>query len=105
MPEIAGPVHDIASFGWTAKPEPLVYDEVLRREAVADPGTILFAEDRSENLGPARARGIRCVWIDEDAFGDWTESVNGSWDAVPWHWKLKTLSDLPLLLLPRLGAA
>ncbi|MEK7395220.1 MAG: HAD family hydrolase, partial [Fibrobacterota bacterium] len=103
LPGIGGPVHDIASFGWTAKPEPRVYDEVLRREAVTDPGTVLFAEDRAENLAPARARGMRCVWIDEDASGDWTDSVNGRWDTAPWHWKLRTLTDLPVLLLPRLG--
>jgi putative hydrolase of the HAD superfamily len=103
LPGISGPVHDIASFGWTAKPEPRVYDEVLRREAVTDPGTVLFAEDRAENLGPARARGMRCVWIDEDASGDWTDSVNGTWDTASWHWKLRTLTDLPVLMLPRLG--
>jgi len=104
LPAISGPVHDIASFRWTAKPEPHLYDEVLAREAVSDPGSVLFAEDRAENLGPARARGIRCVWIDEEASGDWTDSVGGAWDTVHWHWKLKTLSDLPVLLLAHLGS-
>ncbi len=63
---------------------------------------MLFAEDRSENLGPARERGVRCVWIDETGAGDWTGPGAG-WDAVPWHWKLRELADLPVLLLPRLG--
>ncbi len=103
FPELVGLVHDIASFGWTAKPEPHLYDEVLRREAVEDPGTVVFAEDRAENLGPARARGIRCVWIDEEAMGDWTGPDGLVWDSVVWQWKLRTLSDIPLLLLPHLG--
>lgn len=103
FPGLVGRVHDIASFGWTAKPEPRVYDEMLLREAVADPATVLFAEDRSENLGPARERGIRCVWIDETGAGDWSVPSGAGWEVVPWHWKLRELSDLPVLLLPRLG--
>lgn len=100
---LVGNVHDIASFAWTAKPEAHLYDEMLRREGVVDPGRVLFAEDRAENLAPARARGIRCVWIDERAGGDWTEGEGGRWDRVPWHWKLRELARLPLLVLPHLG--
>jgi len=96
-------VHDIASFGWTAKPEAHLYDEMVRREGIVDPGRVLFVEDRAENLAPARVRGIRCVWIDESSGGDWTESEGGLWDRVPWHWKLRELADLPLLLRPHLG--
>ena len=111
FPGLVGKVHDIASFRWTAKPEPHLYDEMLLREGVEDPGTVVFAEDRAENLGPARARGIRCVWIDEQGTGDWleavgTESVDApprGWESVPWHWKLRELADLPALVLPRLG--
>lgn len=96
-------IHDIVSFEWTAKPEAHLYDEMLVREGVDDPGRVLFVEDRAENLAPARARGIRCVWIDETSGGDWTESEGGLWDRVPWHWKLRELAQLPLLLKPRLG--
>lgn len=103
LESLVGRIHDIASFAWTAKPEIHVYDEMLKREAIADPGKVVFVEDRAENLAPARARGIRCIWIDEKSTGDWTESEQGAWDSVPWHWKLPILSDLPWLLKPRLG--
>ena len=101
--DLVGGIHDIASFSWTAKPEPQLYDEMLRREGIEDPGSVLFAEDRAENLAPARARGVRCVWIDETGSGDWTEGENGRWEETPWHWKLRGLADLPVLLRDHLG--
>jgi putative hydrolase of the HAD superfamily len=95
-------IHDIESFGWRSKPEPAVYEELLRLEG-ADPSTILFADDRAENLAPARALGIRCVWMDEDGRGDWTDRDGHPWDGLPWQWKIRDARLLPALLLPRLG--
>jgi len=95
-------IHDIESFRWRSKPDPSVYSELLRQEGT-DPAAILFADDRAENLAPARALGIRCVWVDEDERGDWTDRDGRPWDGLPWQWKVRNAGRLPALLLPRLG--
>jgi putative hydrolase of the HAD superfamily len=97
-----GGIHDIESFHWRSKPDPAIYEEVLRLDG-ADPASILFADDRAENLAPARALGIRCVWVDEDERGDWTDRDGHPWDGLPWQWKIRNPHRLPALLLPRLG--
>lgn len=95
-------IRDIESFQWRAKPEPSLYARMLEIDG-GDPRRILFAEDRARNLAPARALGIRCVWVDEDRRGDWTDLDGSPWDGVPWHWKIPTIHHLATLLLPRLG--
>jgi len=97
-----GGIRDIESFHWRSKPDPALYEEILRADGT-DPPTILFADDRAENLAPARALGVRCVWIDEEERGDWTDRERRPWDGLPWQWKLRSLHRLPALLLPRLG--
>jgi len=95
-------IRDIEAFGWRAKPEPALYSNFLEVDG-GDPKGILFVEDRAQNLAPARDLGIRCVWVDEDASGDWTDREGRPWDAMPWHWKVRAVHDLAVLLLPRLG--
>jgi putative hydrolase of the HAD superfamily len=97
-----GEIRDIESFRWRSKPEPALYEEILRLDGT-DPAGILFADDRAENLSPARALGIRCVWVDEEEKGDWTDAERHPWDGLPWQWKIRSLHRLPALLLPRLG--
>jgi putative hydrolase of the HAD superfamily len=95
-------IRDIESFGWRSKPEPALYAEMLA-EAASDPQGIAFVEDRAANLGPARDLGLRCIWVDEDSSGDWTDREGRPWDGMSWHWKIPSIHFLPVLLLPRLG--
>lgn len=95
-------IRDIESFQWRAKPEPMLYAQVLACDG-GDPEGILFVEDRPKNLAPAKDLGIRCVWVDEDGGGDWTDRDGSLWDGMPWHWKIPSVHRLTVLLLPRLG--
>ena len=95
-------IRDIESFQWRSKPERALYARMLEIDG-GTPEGILFVEDRVQNLSPARDLGIRCVWVDEDGSGDWTDIEGRPWDGMPWHWKIPAARDLSVLLLPRLG--
>lgn len=96
-----GAIHDIAAFGWNAKPHPAPYVQVLAHEA-DDPERVVFLDDRPENLAPSKTMGVRGVLIDELHESDWI-GPDGTWASVPWSFKLRSTRDLPRLLLPRLG--
>ncbi|HNY31810.1 MAG TPA: NUDIX domain-containing protein [Fibrobacteria bacterium] len=100
--EGCGRIHDIASFGWNAKPHPGPYHQVLEREADRS-SRVVFLDDRPENLAPARALGVRGVLVDEFLESDW-RGPDGTFQSVPWSFQIRSLSHLPRLLLPRLGS-
>ncbi|MBK8802654.1 MAG: NUDIX domain-containing protein [Fibrobacteres bacterium] len=99
--EKMGAIHDIASFGWNAKPHPAPYHQVLLLQA-DDPDRVVFLDDRPENLAPSKALGVRGILIDELTASDWI-GADGTWATVPWSFKLRSIRELPRLLLPRLG--
>lgn len=45
-----------------AKPEPAIYEEMLRRLGLAA-GEVVFVDDRAENVAAAAALGIHVVWF------------------------------------------
>lgn len=95
-----GSIHDIASFSWSAKPEPSLYRLVLDREG-ADPSDVAFVDDRADNLAPARALGIATILVDEDDAHDWTES--GEAGKCPYAFKIRHGREIAWLSRPGLG--
>ena len=55
-------VHDIHAMHYLPKPDPRAYSGLCTRFGV-DPATALFADDMAHNLGPAKALGMRTVWV------------------------------------------
>ncbi|MBV7255731.1 pyrimidine 5'-nucleotidase [Pacificimonas sp. WHA3] len=56
-------VHDIHAMDYRPKPEPGAYRGMCKRHDI-DPERSLFVEDMARNLAPAKALGMRTVWID-----------------------------------------
>ena len=56
-------IHDIHAMNYRPKPEPGVYRELCQRHAI-DPQRAVFFEDMARNLAPAKAMGMRTVWVD-----------------------------------------
>ncbi len=59
-------IFDIECFGWRSKPDPTVYTEIEHRIEARGPDLILV-DDRTVNLGPARERGWRTVFVHPEA--------------------------------------
>lgn len=106
-PEDLGGIHDIESFGWRAKPDPDLYDEVLRREQVR-PEDVAFVDDRAENLEPARRAGMLPILVDEEGRHAWLESAASSDEPAeegPYLAKIERIADLVWLTRPRLATS
>jgi putative hydrolase of the HAD superfamily len=55
-------IWDIAACGYVPKPDPAVYDAMVRRFAIA-PRRAAMIEDMAKNLAPAAALGMTTVWL------------------------------------------
>ena len=58
-------VFDIHAADYVPKPEPVVYDQLLRRHAIAPRRAMLF-EDIARNLKPAHDLGMTTAWVRVD---------------------------------------
>lgn len=56
-------LHDIHALGYVPKPQPPAYLHLCESHGIA-PARSLFVEDMARNLAPAKAIGMRTVWID-----------------------------------------
>lgn len=56
-------LHDIHALSYVPKPQPPAYRHLCDTHAI-DPVHALFVEDMARNLAPAKAIGMRTVWID-----------------------------------------
>ncbi len=61
-------VFDIVASDYRPKPEPEVYDKLVREHRVHAPASVMV-EDMARNLKPAAALGMTCVWVRTDS--DW----------------------------------
>lgn len=59
-------IFDIAAADYVPKPEPVVYDRLVGRYAIAPRRAILF-EDMARNLKPAHDLGMATVWVRADS--------------------------------------
>jgi putative hydrolase of the HAD superfamily len=81
-------LHDIHAMDYVPKPDPLAYQWMCERHAIA-PERALFVEDMVRNLAPAKALGMTTVWIDngseqashgfDPAFIDYRIADIGEW--------------------------
>lgn len=55
-------IHDIHACAYRPKPDPASYAGLCARLSVA-PETALFVEDMARNLRPAKALGMKTVWV------------------------------------------
>ncbi|AGH49480.1 MULTISPECIES: pyrimidine 5'-nucleotidase [Sphingomonadales] len=55
-------IHDIHACAYRPKPDPASYDAMCAALNVA-PRTALFVEDMARNLKPAKALGMKTVWV------------------------------------------
>jgi putative hydrolase of the HAD superfamily len=58
-------IYDIEAARYIPKPDPSIYDDVVRRFGVI-PGEAVMVEDVARNLIPARALGMTTVWVETD---------------------------------------
>ncbi len=58
-------VFDIHAANYLPKPEPVIYDELVKRHAIAPRAAILF-EDIARNLKPAHELGMTTAWVKVD---------------------------------------
>ena len=58
-------IYDIAAARYVPKPDPAVYDDLVRRHAVVPHQTVMV-EDVARNLIPARALGMTTVWVETE---------------------------------------
>ncbi len=58
-------VFDIHAADYLPKPEPVVYDMLVKRHAIAPRGAVLF-EDIARNLKPAHELGMTTAWVKVD---------------------------------------
>ncbi|MCB9496480.1 MAG: HAD-IA family hydrolase [Fibrobacteria bacterium] len=101
--DLVGTIHDIESFGWSAKPDPGVYRSVLEREGVVGE-VVAFVDDRVDNLVPARTLGMETILVDEGGRHAWREEGMTDVDALaPYGFKVRRAGDLLWLAHPRLG--
>jgi putative hydrolase of the HAD superfamily len=56
-------MHDIHAMDYVPKPNPAAYAALCARHGI-DPARALFVEDMARNLAPAKALGMKTVWID-----------------------------------------
>jgi len=56
-------LHDIHALSYVPKPQPGAYTHLCETHGI-DPTRALFVEDMARNLAPAKAIGMRTVWID-----------------------------------------
>ena len=68
-------VFDIHAASYLPKPDPKVYDELVRRHAIA-PRRALLVEDIARNLAPAAALGMTTAWVRVDA--PWAQPEEGA---------------------------
>ncbi|MCC7046626.1 MAG: pyrimidine 5'-nucleotidase [Alphaproteobacteria bacterium] len=59
-------IFDIHAADYVPKPEPVVYDQLVARHAIAPRRAILF-EDIARNLKPAHDLGMATVWVRADS--------------------------------------
>lgn len=81
-------LHDIHAMNYMPKPDPRSYAAMCERHRI-DPARALFAEDMARNLAPAKALGMRTVWVDngsergahgaDPAFIDYRIADIGAW--------------------------
>ena len=58
-------IYDIEAARYVPKPDPSIYDDVVRRFAIA-PHEAVMVEDVARNLVPAQALGMTTVWVETD---------------------------------------
>lgn len=56
-------LHDIHAMEYVPKPDPRSYERMCDAHGI-DPARALFVEDMARNLAPAKALGMKTVWID-----------------------------------------
>lgn len=80
-------IHDIHATSYRPKPDPHAYQGLCEAYAL-DPAESLFVEDMARNLKPAKAIGMKTVWIDNGSeqtpdpdrdFIDYTITDLGDW--------------------------
>jgi putative hydrolase of the HAD superfamily len=59
-------VFDIVASDYRPKPEPQVYDKLVREHAIPAPKAVMV-EDIARNLKPAHDLGMACVWVKTDS--------------------------------------
>jgi putative hydrolase of the HAD superfamily len=92
---------DIRVTGYTPKPDPAAYRMMVSHLGV-DPKRSLFVEDMARNLTPAKALGMRTVWLDNGSesghrdhlpdqvdfhvndISDWLDTLPEFWEPTPW---------------------
>jgi len=80
-------VFDIASSDYIPKPEPLIYDKLVKQYAF-DPSRSIMVEDMARNLKPAADLGMTTVWV--KTASDWGQEGSGE-DYV--HHRTDNLSE------------
>ena len=58
-------VFDIVASDFLPKPEPIIYDKLVKKHAIYAPASVMI-EDIAWNLKPAHQLGMTCVWIRSD---------------------------------------
>jgi putative hydrolase of the HAD superfamily len=82
-------IYDIEAARYIPKPDPSIYDDIVRRFGVA-PGDAVMVEDVARNLIPAQALGMTTVWVETDR--PWaTNGTAGAAQAVVPDHKTKDL--------------
>ena len=83
-------IFDIVAARYIPKPDPSIYDDVVRRFGVV-PHDAVMVEDVARNLIPAQALGMTTVWVETDR--PWaTSGAKGEVEAVAADHKIKDLS-------------
>jgi len=63
-------VFDIVASDYRPKPEPAVYDKLVREHAIQATQSVMV-EDMARNLKPAHDLGMACVWVRTES--DWAK--------------------------------
>lgn len=78
-------IYDITGAGFTPKPEPKTYEQIIERFGL-DPKTCCFFDDLERNLKPAHDKGMTTVWICGGS-----DTPDALFDHV--HYRAKTLAN------------
>ena len=81
-------VFDIVASDFLPKPDPTVYDALVRALGIA-PKRAVMVEDMAKNLKPAAAMGMATVWVRNET--PWSQAKEGEIDAI--HHVTDDLSD------------
>ncbi|MBZ6377663.1 pyrimidine 5'-nucleotidase [Pacificimonas flava] len=74
-------VHDIHAMNYRPKPDPAVYADLCDRLSI-EPRRAAFVEDMARNLVPAKALGMRTIWIDNGSESAGYDADPGAIDLV-----------------------